>query len=249
MEEQKNEQQSDKRKNVRWEYVLEPFNKPTYWDHAALSTEERRARGRRTVLVKEPKLEVGAFVKSEYDELICNVVLKEMKSREVEDPQTSPELLSSSIIGLLEQPFDKEILKDDDEDDDNVPIYKLLNKTPVSFRGNTPVVKNMKGIRCAERGMSAMLLWQHEFYFVLESEELCRRQHSPPKPYLYQALEFRKGSDLPEEAKVVCRLANGLKLTYDLPVGKSVGILRVRACWHDVVFRNELGFTESMFLY
>jgi hypothetical protein len=102
----------------------------------------------------------------------------------------------------LEQPLDKEILKDDDEDDDNVPIYKLLNKTPVSFRGNTPVVKNMKGIRCAERGMSAMLLWQHEFYFVLESEELCRRQHSPPKPYLYQALEFRKGSDLPEEAKV-----------------------------------------------
>jgi hypothetical protein len=41
----------------------------------------------------------------------------------------------------------------------------------------------------------------------------------------------------------------GLKLTYDLPVGKSVGMLRVRACWHDVVFRNELGFTESMFLY
>ncbi len=99
MEEQKNEQQSVKRKNVRWEYVLEPFNKPTYWDHAALSTEERRARGRRTVLVKEPKLEVGAFVKSEYDEPICNVVLKEMKSREVEDAQTSPELLSSSIIG------------------------------------------------------------------------------------------------------------------------------------------------------
>jgi hypothetical protein len=212
------------------------------------------------------------------------------------DAQTSPELLSSSIIGLLEQPFDKEILKDDD-DDDNVPIYKLLNKTPVSFRGNTPVVKNMNGIRCAERGMSAMLLWQHEFYFVLESEELCRRQHSPPKPYLYQALEFRKGSDLPEEAKVgmakkqlveICyttksgnvirpkeardgrkkrkvtmgvvqhpevatnatvNVGYGLKLTYDLPVGKSVGMLRVRACWHDVVFRNELGFTESMFLY
>lgn len=41
----------------------------------------------------------------------------------------------------------------------------------------------------------------------------------------------------------------GLKLTYDLPVGKSVGMLRVRACWHDVVFRNDLCFTESMFLY
>ena len=110
MEEQKNEQQSDKRKNVRWEYMLEPFNKPTYWDHAALSTEERRARGRRTVLVKEPKLEVGA-------------------------------------------------------------------------------------------------------------------------------------------TNATVNVGYGLKLTYDLPVGKSVRMLRVRACWHDVVFRNELGFTESMFLY
>ena len=65
--------------------------------------------------MKEPKLEVGAFVKSENDEPICNVVLKALKSREVEDAQTSPELLSSSIIGLLEQPFDNEILKDDKE--------------------------------------------------------------------------------------------------------------------------------------
>ena len=55
MGELKKEQQSGKRKNVRWEYVLEPENKPTYWDHAALSTEERRARGRRTVFVKEPR--------------------------------------------------------------------------------------------------------------------------------------------------------------------------------------------------
>ncbi len=41
----------------------------------------------------------------------------------------------------------------------------------------------------------------------------------------------------------------GVKLTFDLPVGKSVGILTVRACWHDIVFRNSLGFTETMFLY
>jgi hypothetical protein len=41
----------------------------------------------------------------------------------------------------------------------------------------------------------------------------------------------------------------GLKLTFDLPLGKSVGVLKVRACWHDIVFRNEFGFTESMFLY
>jgi hypothetical protein len=39
----------------------------------------------------------------------------------------------------------------------------------------------------------------------------------------------------------------GLKLTFDLPVCKSVGVLRVRACWHDVVFRNELCFTEFIF--
>ncbi len=47
-----------------------------------------------------------------------------------------------------------------------------------------------------------MLLCRHEFYFVLERDQLCRRLHAPPKPYLYQALEFRNGSDLPEEAKV-----------------------------------------------
>ena len=41
----------------------------------------------------------------------------------------------------------------------------------------------------------------------------------------------------------------GLKCTFDVPVGKAMGILTVRACWHDIVFRNELGFTESMFLY
>ena len=41
----------------------------------------------------------------------------------------------------------------------------------------------------------------------------------------------------------------GLKLTFVLPVGKAVGVLKVRACWHDIVFRNELGFTEANFLY
>ena len=41
----------------------------------------------------------------------------------------------------------------------------------------------------------------------------------------------------------------GVKLTFDLPVGKAVGTMTVRACWHDIVFRHELGFTETMFLY
>ena len=61
---------------------------------------------------------------------------------------------------------------------------------------------NMNGERCAERGGSGMLLWQHEFYYVLEKEEQSRRRHGPPTPYLYQDLEFRKGSDLPEDERV-----------------------------------------------
>jgi hypothetical protein len=35
-----------KRKKVRWEYVLEPLNKATYWDHAALPAEERRSKAK-----------------------------------------------------------------------------------------------------------------------------------------------------------------------------------------------------------
>ncbi len=37
----------------------------------------------------------------------------------------------------------------------------------------------------------------------------------------------------------------GVKLTFDVTAGKSVCI----SCWHDIVFRNTLGFTETMFLY
>ena len=51
------------------------------------------------------------------------------------------------------------------------------------------------------------------------------------------------------EVSVKRTMGYGVKLTFDLPVGKSVGIMTVRACWHDIVFRNSLGFTETMFLY
>ena len=40
-----------------------------------------------------------------------------------------------------------------------------------------------------------------------------------------------------------------LKLTWDVPFGKAMGTLKVNACWHDIVFRNEWGFTERNFLY
>ena len=70
----------------------------------------------------------------------------------------------------------------EDDDDDKVPIYKLLQKTSLVAREKTPLAekskrerKKFKGVRCAERGGSSMLLWQHEFYFVLERDQFCRR--------------------------------------------------------------------------
>ena len=40
-----------------------------------------------------------------------------------------------------------------------------------------------------------------------------------------------------------------VKLTWEVPVHKTHGILKVNACWHDIVFRNEFGFAESNFLF
>ncbi len=63
MEEQKTEteQTGEKRKKMRWDweyqYVLEPVNKPTYWDHVALSTEGRRGRGKETESTTTPERE------------------------------------------------------------------------------------------------------------------------------------------------------------------------------------------------
>jgi hypothetical protein len=37
-------------------------------------------------------------------------------------------------------------------------------------RGPSPAKEKFIEARCAERGESGMLLWQHEFYFVLEQE-------------------------------------------------------------------------------
>jgi hypothetical protein len=40
-----------------------------------------------------------------------------------------------------------------------------------------------------------------------------------------------------------------LKTTWDVPIGKAMGTLLVNVCWHEIVFRNEWGFTESNFLF
>jgi hypothetical protein len=52
-------------------------------------------------------------------------------------------------------------------------------------------------MRCAERKGTSMMLWQHEFYMVIEPSP-----RGPPKPYVYQALEFRVGVHLPKEEEV-----------------------------------------------
>ena len=137
-----------KTKKVLWEYVLEPLNKATYWDHAPLPTEERRAQSKRALTIAKQD-EVGTAM--------------------------------VEVVGDL-----------------------CRNKTIVKAKGSrgpSSAKVNFKGARCAERGESTMLLWQHELYFVLEQEEMSRRQLIPPKPYLYQALVFRTGVDLLDEEK------------------------------------------------
>jgi hypothetical protein len=321
-----------KTKKVLWEYVFEPVNKPTYWDHAALPTEERRARGRRNTLVEQRKVvgsamddlgddvaickllkkrlkangeelvktkleplsgrisglleesveegrqtlleqrkEVGSAMDDDDDDVpICKLLQKPLKSNVEEICTKTPELLSASRSGLLEEPSEEGSIIE--EFDDNVPIYKLLNKTVNSARDKSQGTKNLTEVKCAERGGSGMLLWQHEFYFVLESEELSRRQHAPPKPYLYQAIQFRRGMELPEDQKVgmtrkqlgemwvlgvAYAPAKNIRMYSSRQKGylfhsefnDTVGKLKIRACWHDIVFRNEFGFTERMFLY
>ena len=41
----------------------------------------------------------------------------------------------------------------------------------------------------------------------------------------------------------------GLKITYDIPYGKTLGYMTVRVCWNTAVYRDEHGFVETHFLY
>jgi len=43
--------------------------------------------------------------------------------------------------------------------------------------------------------------------------------------------------------------SSGLRFTYDVPHGRGVGTLTVRVCWRTAVYRDEVGFTESSFMY
>ncbi len=41
----------------------------------------------------------------------------------------------------------------------------------------------------------------------------------------------------------------GLRMTYDLQRGRSLGILTVRVCWCTIIFRDEIGFADEHFVY
>ena len=41
----------------------------------------------------------------------------------------------------------------------------------------------------------------------------------------------------------------GLKLTFEVPHGKTFGTLTVRVCWRTQVFRDEVGFVDTHFIY
>ena len=41
----------------------------------------------------------------------------------------------------------------------------------------------------------------------------------------------------------------GLRMTFDVPHGKTFGTLTVRVCWRTTVFRDEVGYVESNFMY
>ncbi len=51
-------------------------------------------------------------------------------------------------------------------------------------------------MRCAERTGSAMMVWQHEFYMVIEIEPDPSKPSGAPLPYVYQAVDFKLGSNL-----------------------------------------------------
>ena len=61
----------------------------------------------------------------------------------------------------------------------------------------------------------------------------------------------------PEDNEVAPRQAKeegldpgyALSITWDVPVGKAMGMVTVNACWHEIVFKNELEYMERNFLY
>ena len=126
-------------------------------------------------------------------------------AKEVENHNTSSADVSEIVQEEEVDHMEKAAVKSDSESEDDKPIVEqiLRNQKNGTSRGinRRSTYGKKAGVRCAERGESSILLWQHEFYYVLEREEVMGRKQAPPKPYLYQAIEFRKGIELPLEEK------------------------------------------------
>ena len=41
----------------------------------------------------------------------------------------------------------------------------------------------------------------------------------------------------------------GMQLMYDVPLGQYNGVLCVRFCWHDIVYRAEFNFGQKAFAF
>jgi hypothetical protein len=91
--------------------VLESENKATYWDHAALGTEERRVQAKRTFLV----------------------------------------------VGATEQGR-RQLKVDKDDGDESGCNVKICTKSKLSTEAASRQ-EGGKGVRCAERGGSAMMVF------------------------------------------------------------------------------------------
>ncbi len=49
--------------------------------------------------------------------------------------------------------------------------------------------------------------------------------------------------------KIEGNRSSGIRLTYDVLDGKGIGTFTVRVCWCTTVYRDEVGFVESHFMY
>ncbi len=52
-----------------------------------------------------------------------------------------------------------------------------------------------------------------------------------------------------DEGDVGHGVGYGLQLTFDVPVGKHIGVLDVRICWHDIVYQAQVDFGRQKLQY
>ncbi len=70
---------------------------------------------------------------------------------------------------------------------------------------------------------------------VLPKEEGNRRQSE-------RCNDSQKGADYAQPLRVS---GYGVKLVYDVPIGKHNGQLDVRVCWHNVVYQTQVEFVAK----